>query len=497
MDETKTLADDTLATQRTAVPPTKRGALGWGGTARMGRRGTVDLVGDATLAADATLVADATLAAAPPSSSALSGAVTIAAAPASSAEISSAVTMAADPAPSFSLIPAPTSISPRVTVLPRVEVFGGETRVVSEARLRYAEQAKLGEGGLGEVVGAVDQDIGRRVAVKRLRQEAKSDAALIRFAEEIRTIGKLEHPNIIPVHDVGVDERGDHFFVMKYVDGETLESIIEKLAAGDPTYLERFSIERRVEIFMALLEAVAFAHSRGIIHRDIKPANIMVGAYGEVVLMDWGIAKDRSAAADSVAAEQAPSNGGAAFASSAPSLSRSAALETQAGQLVGTPFYMSPEQARGEPVDERSDLYSLTLVFREMLALDHPLSEKRSMAEVIDAVIHEPVPNIFFCVNPGGTGIPAELGHFVHRGLQKDAALRFQTAADMLTRLRDRAEGEIHVECPVTFMKSRAGKWERFVDRHPVGAVVLAAFGAFSFVAMLVTCVVLLIARTA
>jgi serine/threonine-protein kinase len=123
--------------------------------------------------------------------------------------------------------------SARVTVLPRVEMVGSEPRVVSESRLRYLAESKLGEGGIGEVVGARDQDIGRRVAVKRLRQEVKSDAALLRFAEEIRTVGKLEHPNIVPVHDVGIDEQGDHYFVMKYVDGETLERIIEQLAAGD------------------------------------------------------------------------------------------------------------------------------------------------------------------------------------------------------------------------------------------------------------------------
>ncbi|HTJ83935.1 MAG TPA: serine/threonine-protein kinase, partial [Polyangiaceae bacterium] len=390
MDETKRLLAATESPARLGAADTIQADGAWGDTVRVARGGTLDMAGAATLAADSA---------------------------------PSAIT------PSL----APTATSPRTTVLPRVEMVGAEARVVSAARLRYVEQAKLGEGGLGEVTGAVDQDIGRRVAVKRLRQEVKSDATLIRFAEEIRTIGKLEHPNIVPVHDVGVDERGDHFFVMKYVDGETLEAIIEKLAAGDPRYLERYTIERRVEIFMAVLEAVAFAHSRGIVHRDIKPANIMVGAYGEVVLMDWGIAKEKKAAE----AQPLPLEGAATTmpSASASSPGRSAALETQVGQLVGTPFYMSPEQAKGQPVDERSDLYSLTMVFREMLALDHPLSHKRSITEVIDAVIHEPVPHIFFCLNPDGAGIPAELGHFVHRGLEKDPDERFQSAEEMLQRL--------------------------------------------------------------
>src|SRR5262249_26554491 len=161
-----------------------------------------------------------------------------------------------------------------------------------------------------------------------------------RFVEEIRTIGRLEHPNIVPIHDVGVDERGDYYFVMKFVDGETLESIIDKLAAGDRAYHAKFGFERRVQIFLALLEAVRFAHTRGIVHRDIKPANVMVGAYGEVVLMDWGIAK--SLHGDSVP-EETPRPLVHASGSR-----RGTLFETQLGQLVGTPAYMSPEQARGE-----------------------------------------------------------------------------------------------------------------------------------------------------
>src|SRR5207248_2666373 len=105
----------------------------------------------------------------------------------------------------------------RVTVLPRVEYVENVPRIVSAERIRYETEVKLGEGGLGEVVRAVDQDIGRKVAVKRLKAEVKSDAQLVRFADEVRTVGRLEHPNIVPIHDVGVDENGDHFFVMKYV----------------------------------------------------------------------------------------------------------------------------------------------------------------------------------------------------------------------------------------------------------------------------------------
>ena len=112
----------------------------------------------------------------------------------------------------------------------------------------------------------------------------ESPEALARFVEEIRTTGGLEHPNIVPIHDVGLDEKGRYYFIMKYVDGETLESILARLRAGDRETHARYGFERRVEIFKGVLEAIAYAHARGYIHRDIKPANIMVGAFGEVLV---------------------------------------------------------------------------------------------------------------------------------------------------------------------------------------------------------------------
>ncbi|MBK8697929.1 MAG: serine/threonine protein kinase [Deltaproteobacteria bacterium] len=175
----------------------------------------------------------------------------------------------------------------RSTVLPTWD--GGA--VFREGQLRYERLQSLGEGGMGEVSLARDHDIERRVAIKRLRPEHANTSALLRFAQEVRTIGSLEHPNIVPVHDVGIDEEGQHYFVMKYVEGETLESVIEKLQAHDPATERRFPIEARAQLFLGILRAVQYAHARGIIHRDIKPANIMVGPYGEVMLMDWGLAR--------------------------------------------------------------------------------------------------------------------------------------------------------------------------------------------------------------
>ena len=173
------------------------------------------------------------------------------------------------------------------------------------------------------------------MAVKRPGANTGEAGSIARFVEEVRTVGQIKHPNIVPIHDVGVDEEGQYFFVMKYVEGETLETIIEKRAAGDPQYHRRYTQERRVEIFLGILDAIHYAHARGFIHRDIKPANIMVGPYGEVVVMDWGLAK-RVKADTSLAL---PANDPPAPLDTGKDLYR-----TRAGTLLGTPAYMSPEQ---------------------------------------------------------------------------------------------------------------------------------------------------------
>jgi serine/threonine-protein kinase len=200
-----------------------------------------------------------------------------------------------------------------------------------------------------------------------------------------------------------------------------------------------YTIERRVEIFMALCEAVSFAHSRGIIHRDIKPANIMVGAYGEVVLMDWGVAKVRGS-------EPEPSRPSPGVASPAAHTVPSDALSTVAGALVGTPFYMSPEQAKGLPADERSDVYSLCHVFYELLALQHPLEKKVSLAEVLQGAAVEPVPTLHSIRHRLRASTRGAQSFSTPR-LEKDPALRYPTVTAMIERLRARAMGDIPVEC--------------------------------------------------
>ena len=364
------------------------------------------------------------------------------------------------------------------TVLPDVRSEGDNLIIVPRAETRYQSETVLGRGGMGEVKLALDQDIGRKVAVKRLLDE-RNPHAVARFIDEVRTVGALEHPNIVPIHDVGVDEDGSLFFVMKYVEGETLASIIEQLAAGNREYHQRYSFEVRLDLFVGLLRALQYAHSRGLVHRDIKPENIMVGRYGEVVLMDWGIAHQMRGADAHVTLQSAstPAN------SSTSGLSR-ASNETVDGAVIGTPQYMSPEQASGEvaELDGRSDLYSAMVVLYELLTLAPFVEAKSNPMATILAVQESKAPGMTDpnYMNPHQAAVPVEWRHYLLNALANDRANRFQTADEALMMLEQVRSGEF-VGCPITFMKANNTKMERFMDRYPGASMLLAATTIVTF----------------
>jgi eukaryotic-like serine/threonine-protein kinase len=370
---------------------------------------------------------------------------------------------------------APPSVS-RSTVLPRVEADGQRVSLTASPRSRYEPSKILGTGGMGEVVLVSDHDIGRKVALKRLLPELKDQAVLARFVDEIRTVGRLEHPNIVPIHDVGLDEHGRYFFVMKYVQGETLESVIERLAAGDTSYLKKYSIEARIEVFLGLLHALEYAHSQGVVHRDIKPANVMVGAYGEVVLMDWGIAKPIDEERDPAAMTE-----GAILPSG--DNPRARLHTTRVGSLIGTPAYMSPEQTSGgsTKLDARSDLYSAMVLFHELLGLEHYLAGHATLEGMLQAIKSEEIS--FLKLIGMARRPPAELLHVLAKGLQKDPARRFQSAAELISALQAILEGKVQIQCHMTFTKRIFRELGRLVDRAPwVGfAVLLGMLAAVVF----------------
>ncbi|QSQ23016.1 serine/threonine protein kinase [Pyxidicoccus parkwayensis] len=376
-----------------------------------------------------------------------------------------------EPAPA---VPASASTTRRNTVLPRVEWRGERADLVPFQRERFEEMRQLGQGGMGEVVLLKDHDIERLVALKRLPEGADLDRVL-RFVEEIRTVGQLDHPNIVPVHDVGIDERGRYFFVMKHLHGDTLESLIAKLRRGDKATHERFSFRARVQVCLSVLNAVAYAHGKGIIHRDLKPANIMVGPFGEVTVMDWGLARPVRTP------EPTPDSQGVAMRIHAVppvGLREAVSLRTQVGSVIGTPLYMSPEQARGDDgLDARSDVYSLSVLFHEFLFLKHYLDGRESLTDILEGV-QKVVPAVDeLSSNPHQSAVPAELSWFVSKGLKKDVAKRYQSVEEMIAALQSLLEGHIVVQCQRTLLKRGLHEALRFVDRHPVAVIVGSGLG--------------------
>ncbi len=378
------------------------------------------------------------------------------------------------------------------TVLPEVRSDGGDLVIVPRDEARYESGTVLGRGGMGEVALAHDRDIDRKVAVKRLLAE-DNPRAVARFIDEVRTVGSLEHPNIVPIHDVGVDDDGGLFFVMKYVEGETLGAVIKALAAGDPAYHSRYTFERRLDLFAGLLRALHYAHSRGLVHRDIKPDNIMVGRFGEVILMDWGIAhRMRGFEAGSGTQGQASVGSGlnpAPAPAPAPAggvCYERAADETVDGEVMGTPQYMSPEQALGEAqeLDGRSDIYSAFVVLWELLTLRPYISAGRSAVQTLLAVQDMSAPGhgdpAYF--NPHQDAVSLELRHFLQRGLQPEKNGRFPDAGQVLDELGRVRSGDFEVVCPMTFLKHNTTVMDRFMDNHPLVSIAMVASAAVAFV---------------
>lgn len=373
--------------------------------------------------------------------------------------------------------PAPATIAHQslggATILPRLRK-GEEVSddIVSAPTKRFDLAQRLGEGAAGAVDLALDNDIQRRVAIKWLKA-ADSDEAVLRFADEVRMVGHLEHPNIVPIHDVGQTEDGRYYFVMKHVEGQTLEEVIAKLAAGDAEMHERYTFEMRTRIFTEILDAVEFAHHNGVIHRDIKPANVMVGPYGEVMVMDWGIAKQMGTEDEKGAAH--PEHDGAGK-SSATEPSRTSGdkisrlYETQDAVVIGTPLYMSPEQVRGQTatLDVRSDIYSLCALFYEFLTLRTYIEPQGTLQDTLRAVLTEKPQMPMLVRNRHQPPAPADLSHFVLKGLAKDPADRYQSIAEMRERIQMIREGYIPVQCPFTLTKRVTHGMLHQVDRHPI-----------------------------
>ena len=272
----------------------------------------------------------------------------------------------------------------------------------------YEILSPIGAGGMGEIYRAKDTKLGRDVAIKVLPEEVAQDAErLSRFEREARSLAALNHPGIVTIFSV--EQSGQtRFLTMELVEGESLDKL---LAPGS------LSLARFFEIAVPLADALSAAHERGIVHRDLKPANVMVTPEGRVKVLDFGLAKRDAPGPD-------PSS------TDLPTASR---LElTGEGRIFGTVAYMSPEQARGEKVDVRSDVFSLGVVLYQMLAGERPF-QGESAVDVITAILRDRPPSI----TDVRADLPPHLGRILRRCLEKNPRDRYQTSRDLFNELRD------------------------------------------------------------
>jgi len=226
---------------------------------------------------------------------------------------------------------------------------------------RYRLLEHVARGGMGVVYAAQDEKLDRRVALKVLDLPEAGGELATRLVREARVLAQLEHPGIVPVHDVGTLADGRVFYTMKFVEGQRLDRFLETVS----------STQDRLRLFLRICDAVAFAHARGVLHRDLKPANIMVGPFGEVLVMDWGLAKILREPTPPSPAAPDPDATILATPDSSPNGNDStkSSVITGHGTVMGTPGYMSTEQARGEiaSLDARSDIFSLGALLRFVL----------------------------------------------------------------------------------------------------------------------------------
>ncbi|HQM51233.1 MAG TPA: DUF2157 domain-containing protein [Candidatus Hydrogenedentes bacterium] len=342
---------------------------------------------------------------------------------------------------------------------PKPEEFAADSMILDEAPGRYSQRGEHSRGGMGRILLVHDQIIGRDIALKELLPPAPRGSGdtpvrhvaevSARFLREAQLTGQLEHPGIVPVYEVGHRADGTLYYTMKLVRGKTLhEAVVQTKTAS-----ERMKLLPHV---VDLCQAIAFAHSRGVIHRDIKPRNVMVGEFGETVVIDWGLAKSHASAAS-------PGEDGK-MASPEEYPSGAAVFQTADGTVLGTAAYMAPEQAAGdvEHVDERSDVYALGAVLYEVLTGQPPFTGTSAM-DILDKVSsRRPAP-----VLQVERQIPSELAAICERAMARNPADRHPSAKELAEDIQAFITGRVfrEREARVSFLAAVYG----------VGAMLIAA----------------------
>jgi serine/threonine-protein kinase len=300
-------------------------------------------------------------------------------------------------------VDAPREEAPQAAVAPAASVISDDAR--------FQERGLVAEGGMARIDRLFDSRLQRDVAVKRMTEASEHDRQ--RFVEEAQITGQLEHPNIVPIHDLS-DSAERQALVMKLIAGESLhERLSRRPEAEAPSDRE---LEELLQIFLKVCDAIAFAHSRGVIHRDLKPHNVMVGSFGQVYLMDWGLAKLMDGSAAEGEAERITLTG--------------PTREEQRGQVYGTPAYMAIEQAFGdvESIDERTDVYGLGGLLYEILTHKPPHTD---LASVIRGQPVHPQEAV------GDHPLPARLCEIAMKALSADQDDRQQTVLELKSEVEE------------------------------------------------------------
>jgi len=310
-------------------------------------------------------------------------------------------------------------------------------------RVRYQPGAIIGRGGMGEVRRARDLELDRELAMKTLH--SPGPRARRRFLREASITGRLDHPGVVPVHDVGTDADGQPFFTMRHVEGIDLEEVIERVRRNDPLW----TLARALEVLIKVCDTMAFAHSRGIIHRDLKPSNVRVGRFGEVYVMDWGVAREL---AEATCDEQG---------SAEPFVTEDPSGLTLDGDVLGTPAYMAPEQAEGRnaSVGKVVDVYAVGALLYQLLSGRRPYAADRELQtqrEVLELVRTRAPTSLHVLA----ARTPRELVAICEKAMEREPAHRYaevETVGRDLRAFLDRRLVSAYDTGPI----ERAAKWAR------------------------------------
>ena len=323
------------------------------------------------------------------------------------------------------------------------------------ARPRFEVEGTLGRGSFGEVWQARDADIGRPVALKHFL--GTKEQAIQSCVEELRFTGRLDHHGIPTIYQVGLTERGSPYITMQLLKGEPLQALINRLKEGDTETHRAYNFHRRVDLIIQLLRIVDVAHKSGVLHRDIKPENIFINPAGEVTLLDWGIAAELEDVREGPNA------------------------------ICGTPVYMAPEQAKGEGLNEATDLFSIGAVAYELLSLTTAAPTEGTVWDILNAIPTYQPPTIYLIQHPAQGACPIEFRDPVMRSIQRRPEERYQDASEMIRDLQGALSGDLRSICIGSALKKGIFNLNVLLNRHPYGGMVLLYALLFVFMLGLVS----------